>query len=147
MPQPYFECFSLASRRLSRVIGKIYDEALSDCDLKITQFSVLTAIGFAQKHELPLAGIAKAIDLEQSSITRALGPLIKSGLVELHPGVDRRQRTAKLSPDGLDLLNTATVAWMNAQSQIKELLGDDLSRDGFHVLNAMRDKIQTSHTQ
>lgn len=145
MSDPLNECFSLASRRLARVIGQIYDKALVGSGLKITQFSVLTAVGHAQGRDLPLGVIAKAIDMDKSTLTRALNPLVRDGFVILRKGEDRRQRSVKLTGEGQLLLAQATVRWDQAQSQIETLLGEIFFAEGHRTMTAMRKKISSMH--
>ena len=143
MSDPLNNCFSLASRRLSRVIGQIYDQALAGSGLKITQFSVLTAVGYAQGQDLPLGVIAKAMD--KSTLTRALNPLVRDGFVILNKGEDRRQRSVKLTTAGHLLLAEATVSWGQAQSQIETLLGETSFVEGHRTMTAMRKKISSKN--
>ena len=145
MSDPLNQCFSLASRRLARVIGQVYDKALVGTGLKITQFSVLTAVGHAEGQDLPLGVIAKAIDMDKSTLTRALKPLVRDGFVILSKGEDRRQRSAKLTDAGQVLLAEATVSWSQAQSQIETLLGEASLAEGHRRMTSMRRKISSKN--
>jgi DNA-binding MarR family transcriptional regulator len=145
MSDPFKECFSLASRRLARVIGQIYDKALVGSGLKITQFSVLTAVGHAQGQDLPLGVIAKAIDMDKSTLTRALNPLVRDGFVTLSQGEDRRQRSVKLTDAGQQLLAQATVRWSQAQSQIETLLDETSLAESHRTMTALRRKISSKN--
>jgi len=51
------ECLGFRARMLSRVITTVYDDALSEVGLKVSQFSVLTAI--ANREETRPAELAK----------------------------------------------------------------------------------------
>jgi DNA-binding MarR family transcriptional regulator len=145
MSDPQKECFSLASRRLARVIGQVYDKALVASGLKITQFSVLTAVGQTQGQELPLGVIAKAIDMDKSTLTRALNPLVRDGFVTLSKGEDRRQRSVELTDAGQLLLAQATVSWSQAQLQIETLLGETFFAESHRTMTAMRRKISSKN--
>lgn len=145
MSDPLNNCFSLASRRLSRVIGQIYDKALASSGLKITQFSVLTAVGHAQGGDLPLGVIANAIDMDKSTLTRALKPLARDGFVTLNTGEDRRQRSVKLTANGELLLAQATISWSHAQSEIETMLGERLFAEGHQAMTTIRRKISSKN--
>lgn len=145
MSDPLNDCFSLASRRLSRVIGQIYDKALASSGLKVTQFSVLTAVGHAQSGDLPLGAIAKAIDMDKSTLTRALKPLARDGFVSLDAGKDRRERSVKLTGKGELLLGQATISWSQAQSEIETLLGETVFAEGHHAMTAMRQILSSNN--
>lgn len=141
MTDPLSECLSLASRRLSRVVAQTYDQALSPTGLKITQFSVLTAISKAQAHGLPMSGVAEAIDMDQSSLTRAIAPFIRDGLVILKEEKDRRRRSPALTKKGEALLSQATDAWNLAQSELEKAIGTDLMNEGREMMQKMRERI------
>jgi DNA-binding MarR family transcriptional regulator len=126
---------------LARVTAKAYDQALADTGLKITQFSVLTAIGHAQSHNVPLRDISDAIDMDQSSLTRAVSVFVRDGLVELNVGKDRRQKTANLTETGKALLERATVAWEQAQIELQKNLGQEALRDGRQSIHDLRQKL------
>lgn len=120
---PFTDCLCLASRRLSRLLTQIYDRALVGTGLKITQFSVLTALGRAEGRDVTLNAIAEALDLEASSLTRALDPLIREGLVTLAPGSDKRQRVGSLTRKGRTVLAEATARWRAVQLEAAEKIG------------------------
>ena len=141
MIDPLSNCLSLASRRLSRVVAQIYDDALTPTGLKITQFSVLTAISKAQDHGVPMSGIAAAIDMDQSSLTRAIAPFIRDGLVILTEQKDRRRRIPTLTKKGDALLSQATKAWGHAQTELEEMIGADLMNGGRKMMQEMRERI------
>ncbi|WP_162798577.1 MarR family winged helix-turn-helix transcriptional regulator [Sulfitobacter sp. SK012] len=118
---------------------------MADTGLKVTQFSVLTAVGHAQSHDLPLRDIADAIDMDQSSLTRAVGVFVRDGFVELNTGKDRRQKTARLTERGEALLEQATTAWRKAQTELYEIIGQEKLEDGRQNMHALRKKLSASN--
>jgi len=120
---PFNDCLCLASRRLARILTQTYDRALAESGLKITQFSVLTALERAEERDVTLNMIAEALDLEPSSLTRALDPLIREGLVRLTPCSDKRRRTGSLTQKGRTLLGDATARWQAAQLKVAQTIG------------------------
>lgn len=144
MTDPLTDCFNLASRRLVRVTAQIYDLALAPAGLKVTQFSVLTAVDRAKDHDLSLKEIAAALDMEQSSLTRSLSAFVRDGFVTLNPAKDRRQKAAQLTPKGEALLAQATQAWTKAQNDIREKLGQSSFDNGLQLLHEMRHEILSS---
>ncbi len=141
MFNPLTDCLSLASRRLSRVVSQIYDDALLPIGLKITQFSVLTAISKAQKKHLPMSDIAQAIDMSQSSLTRAIAPFIRDGFVTYSETKDKRCKAPILTQDGEALLQRATEAWTQAQSKIELMIGPELMKESHQTMQKVRDRI------
>lgn len=142
MKDPLTDCLSLASRRLARVVSQIYDHALAPTGLKITQFTVLTAVSKAQPHGLPLQAIAEAIDMDQSSLTRALAPFFRDKLIAYADQTDKRRRTPVLTEKGEALLSKATQAWSQAQDQLEEQIGTELLGEGRKALADMRHRIK-----
>ncbi|UEX77690.1 MarR family winged helix-turn-helix transcriptional regulator [Sediminicurvatus halobius] len=130
---PYYGCLCLASRRLARVVTQLYDEALSETGLKITQFSVLTALDQAPGEAPRLGAIAEALDMEPSSLTRSLSPLLRRGLVELASGPDRRERRARVTHEGKRVLEQAHERWQHIQARLAE----DIGEEDFHKLLAL----------
>jgi len=139
---PYGTCLCLASRRLARVLTQAYDRALSAEGLKITQFSVMAALDYRQGKPTPLAAVADALDIEPSSLTRALGPLVRDGLVEVSHGEDRRQRFGRLTGAGREKLAAAQARWSKVQQQARACLGTDEMQALTDHLNAARLQIQ-----
>jgi len=139
---PYGTCLCLASRRLARVLTQAYDRALSAEGLKITQFSVMAALDYRQGKPTPLAAVADALDIEPSSLTRALGPLVRDGLVEVSHGEDRRQRFGRLTGAGREKLAAAQARWSKVQQQARACLGADEMQALTEHLNESRRRLQ-----
>ncbi len=135
---PYRSCLCLASRRLARVVTQIYDEALSETGLRITQFSVLTALDQDIDDGPRLSAVAAALDMEPSTLTRALEPLRRSGLVTLTSGSDRRERRARLTPDGAAVLKQANAKWQKTQSELAQTIGEEDFRSLLDLLDRSR---------
>ncbi|QPC42774.1 winged helix-turn-helix transcriptional regulator [Kaustia mangrovi] len=144
---PYAACLCLASRRLARVVTQVYDQALAETGLKITQFSVLCALDYTRGKAVPLAAVAQALDMEPSSLTRALNPLVRDGLVELSHGEDRRQRWGRLTQAGLTRLEAARSCWRRAQDAAASRLGPGEIGRLIDGLNAARQSFEAEATQ
>lgn len=129
-PHPYTACLCLASRRLARIVTQRYDEALSDTGLRITQFSVLTGLEQGPAAAPRLSAVARALDMEPSSLTRSLQPLLRRELIELLPGPDRRERRARLTAAGRRVLDQAHARWRDVQQRLAEEIGEA----DFHAL-------------
>lgn len=143
---PYAACLCLASRRLARVVTQAYDQALAETGLKITQFSVLSALDYTRGKPVPLAAVAQALDMEPSSLTRALNPLVRDGLVELSRGNDRRQRWGQLTQAGLTRLDAARSCWRQAQDAAASRLGLGEVERLVDDLNAARQSFEANLT-
>src|SRR3989442_5439261 len=89
------ECTANNLRRASRQISSFFDEAMADCGVRGTQFSLLTAL--AVGGEMPLTRLADALALDRTTLTRNLAPLEREGLVPSLPSADGRGRTVALT--------------------------------------------------
>jgi DNA-binding MarR family transcriptional regulator len=100
------ECFGFTARLLSRVITGVYDDALATVGLKVSQFSVLTAI--ANREDTRPAELAKFLAMDES------------------PGDDdRRSHQISVTEKGMALLRKSYSAWEKAQNQVAQRLGPE----------------------
>ncbi len=119
-------CLNLTLRKATRVMNKIYDQHLSACDLKGGQFTILRAsylLGETSNKQLQ-----SVLVLDQTTLTRNLKPLIRDGYLDVQPGQDRRQKVLRLSEAGLEKYKQAEVFWFEAQKEVYQQLGPELSQ-------------------
>lgn len=119
-------CTNTALRRATRRLGQLYDDAISPLGLKATQFGLLVAInGLSREDKGPtLNEIATHQLVQISALTHALRPLVRDGLVTLHPDPeDRRSKRATLTPAGRSLMQQAVSRWADANGRIETTLG------------------------
>jgi len=81
-------CFDL--RKATRAVSRMYDDFLRDEGLNITQFSLLRVI--RTEKELSISTLGRYMVMDRTSITRALAPLERDGLIDSRPGADKRRR-------------------------------------------------------
>jgi DNA-binding MarR family transcriptional regulator len=103
-------------KKLSRLLGRIYDKALSGTQINITQLSVLRCI-YRREGE-PLARIAHELEMDRTSLYRAINPMIRDGWLVLATGTDARSRSAKITKKGMDTLAQAGKRWDGIQERI-----------------------------
>jgi DNA-binding MarR family transcriptional regulator len=109
-------------RRLSRLISLHFDRIVAGAGLKTTQYSLLTNIvllGPVRPGEL-----AQAMDLDASTLTRNLQPLVAAGWVTVGPGADERSRTVAATEAGRAKRAEAQRAWKRAQLAFNERVGE-----------------------
>lgn len=131
-------CTCLALRKATRRVTQIYDTHLKPLSLRITQFAVLGHLaggGTSAPAPLSITALARRLGLDRSTLGRNIRPLLKSGLIEMEGGEDRRAHTLALTDSGRALLEKAVPLWRNAQREISERLGRDKTR----ALRAMLD--------
>ena len=83
------ECLGFTARLLSRVISGVYDDALAEVGLKVSQFSVLNAI--ANGEDARPTELVKSLAMDESTLSRNVARMCARGWLRLEPGDgDRR---------------------------------------------------------
>lgn len=121
-------CACANLRRASRVVTQLYDAALAPSGLRCTQFTLLATsrlMGEAKLNEL-----AGQMEMDRTTLSRNLGPLVREGLADVVPGEDSRTRLIRVTSAGESALDEAYPMWQTAQEQVVEALG----RERFEVL-------------
>lgn len=130
------ECLLTRTRRISRVLTSIYDQALRPFGVNSPQFSLLVIIsrlGAASRAE-----IGRANHQDRSTLTRNLQLLLSEGWIEEIPHeAGGRNRSIALTKVGDDLLHDAAPAWRAAQTRAKSLLG----KEGVTVVKRIADSV------
>jgi DNA-binding MarR family transcriptional regulator len=116
-------CLLTRTRRISRVITGIYDEALRPFGVNSPQFSLLALI--ARLNGASRAEIARANFQERSTLSRNLAHLLNEGWVEEVTPKGGRSRPVLITAAGKELLAFAGGAWRAAQKQARQMLGDE----------------------
>jgi DNA-binding MarR family transcriptional regulator len=110
-------------RRTARAVTQLYDETLRPSGLRITQFTMLVAIGLSEP--VPITRLADALDLDRTTLARDLKPLTEHGLVQIAAGEDRRMRKVRLTRQGREAIGRAYPLWQQAQARIVDGSGSD----------------------
>jgi DNA-binding MarR family transcriptional regulator len=116
-------CLCLHVQRAARALARRFDEALRALDLTNGQFSLLMSLN---RPEPPaMAAVASLLAMDRTTLTAALKPLRRRGLVTVaaDPG-DRRSRLMALTPKGVKLLAKAVPIWERTHQEIEDLLPD-----------------------
>jgi len=132
------ECVALRVRRMSRIITRIYDEALRPLKLTASQFTLLTAI--AQQDGITAAEIGAALDIEKSTLSRNLKRLEALGYMSMDPPAGRHGRGLHLSETGRVAILTAFPIWKETQARVAEVLGNS-SREAFDDMLANAERL------
>ncbi len=107
---------------LSRRISQHFDHFVASSGLKTTQYSLLSAI--VRLGPLRPGDLARAMNLDASTLTRNLQPLIAAGWVVVGPGNDERSRLVEATGTGRDKRTEAQRAWKRAQLAFNERIGE-----------------------
>ncbi len=123
-PWPETHCACTAIKRADRAISRVYDEMLRPVGLGVSQYSLLSLISRAPG-PLTVSDLARAQVMDRTTLSRALAPLRRDGLVELSAGEDRRTRLIALTPRGRERLEAARPLWRAAQDDIERMVGGE----------------------
>jgi DNA-binding MarR family transcriptional regulator len=115
------ECACFDLRRATRAVSRMYDDFLRDAGLNITQFSLLRMI-CAQK-EPSISTLGGHMVMDRTSISRALAPLERDGLIHSRSGVDKRIRMVSATNKGRRLVEDVEPKWREAQEALIETIG------------------------
>ncbi len=116
-------CSCLRLRQLTRRVTQHYDASLAAAGLRVTQFSLLGML--LREEALSLSELATRMEMDRTTLTRNLGPLLQQGWVERVPGQDARVRAVRLSEEGRATWYRAKPHWRRAQDELNAALGND----------------------
>lgn len=116
-------CTNLKLRQLTRRVGQHYDHIVGAAGVKTTQYSLLSYV--VKLAPVRPSDLAKVMEMEASTLTRNLQPLVAAGWVEIGPGVDGRSRVVTATEAGRAKRAEAQAEWKRAQLALNERLGVD----------------------
>jgi DNA-binding MarR family transcriptional regulator len=125
-------CLCNALRRASRAVSRLYDEELRDTGLRTTQYSLLSLLDRAG--EVRQRELSEQTLLDETTLTRALRPLIDGGWVAVRAGEDRREKWVTITAAGAAKLEEARPAWERAQQRMRSLLPEGVWQELMAVL-------------
>jgi DNA-binding MarR family transcriptional regulator len=130
-------CLCLHLQRAARALARRFDDALRPLGLTNGQFSLMMSLN---RPEPPgMAAVASLLAMDRTTLTAALKPLQRRGLVKITPDqADRRARLMTLTPKGRRLLVQAVPIWESTHLEVEGLLGDrnpDRLRDNLRALS------------
>jgi DNA-binding MarR family transcriptional regulator len=113
-------CICLHVQRAARALARRFDEELRPFELTNGQFSLLMSLN--RPEPPPMGPVASLLAMDRTTLTAALKPLERRGLVkvEADPG-DRRSRILILTEKGRVLLARAVPVWQRTHEEIEEL--------------------------
>lgn len=118
-------CLCLHTQRAARALARLFDTALRPHGLNNGQFSLLMALN---RPAPPSIGtLAQFLAMDRTSLTAALKPLERRGLVQVLPDQnDRRSRLVQITADGVALLEAALPTWRATHAALDGSLGGDV---------------------
>jgi DNA-binding MarR family transcriptional regulator len=114
-------CTHLKLRQANRRVTRHYEAHLALTGLKITQYSLLSYV--VKLGPLPAGELATQMQMDASTLSRNLQPLLQLGLVTASVGSDARCRVIDATPQGRVQRAIAQKAWKSAQQSLNRRLG------------------------
>lgn len=131
-------CLCLHVQRAARALARRFDQALQPIGLTNGQFSLLMSLN---RPEPPaIAPVAQLLGMNRTTLTAALKPLERDGLVsvEVDPA-DRRSRLLRLTDKGHAVLARAVPIWRRTHAAVDADLGDGVPQILRSALVALSD--------
>jgi DNA-binding MarR family transcriptional regulator len=103
------------------VLGRRFDEALRPFELTNGQFSLLMSLN--RPEPPPMGPVASLLAMDRTTLTAALKPLERRGLVKVSQNpANRRSRILALTAKGKVLLAHALPVWESTHHQVEQLI-------------------------
>ena len=138
-------CTNFKLRQLLRRVSLVYDRAMAECDLKITQYSLLTHVD--KLGPITQADLARAMGMDSSTLSRNLRPLESAGWVAVHAGDDARSHALSLTASGRKKRTQAQTLWKQAQLQLNDRVGVDDVIAMHTLIDRMTDALSIDDTE
>ncbi len=114
-------CLCLHVQRAARALARRFDEVLRPFNLTNGQFSLLMSLN--RPEPPPMAAVASLLAMDRTTLTAALKPLERRGLVKVSADpADRRSRLLALTAKGNSLLARAVPIWEQTHAELEGLL-------------------------
>ena len=125
-------CLCFHAQRAARALARRFDEAFRPLGLTNGQFSLMMALTAPKPPSI--GAVASGLAMDRTTLTAALKPLERRGLVEVAVDPDdRRGRRLALTRAGKALLKRAVPIWTRTHRKVDRLLPtadpDRLRRD------------------
>ncbi len=117
-----YPCLCAVTRKAGRILTRHYDNYLKPSGLKTTQFSML--VNIVRNPATTVSELAKLLAMDQTTVTRNLRVLVKSGYIHVEPEVaDQRIKRIQIADMGMSKMNEAGPLWEKAQLNMERVLG------------------------
>jgi DNA-binding MarR family transcriptional regulator len=116
-------CLATRVRQLSRIITRVYDDALRPLGITASQYTLLAQL--AARDSITAVEIGQDLDIEKSTLSRNLKRLLALGHITMDPPAGRRGRGLHLTPKGQAVLKDAFPIWQEAQKKTVGIMGSD----------------------
>lgn len=127
-------CFALQARKTANQIARIYNNAVADLGLEMSQISTLFLI--AVEGADTMARAADVLGVERSTLVRNIGVLQRDGFVTRSTGVG--VAGYRLTASGRTMVEKAIPRWQSIQQSIERQIAQSNSDDPRPGMRALR---------
>jgi DNA-binding MarR family transcriptional regulator len=114
-------CLCLRAHRAARTLARRFDRAFQSLGLTHGQFSLLMSLNRPRPPNM--RSVATLLAMDRTTLTAALKPLARRGLIVASPDPDdRRSRLIALTPAGRSLLVRTVPVWQATHAVIERSL-------------------------
>jgi DNA-binding MarR family transcriptional regulator len=131
-------CLATRVRQLSRIITRVYDDAMRPLGITASQYTLLAQL--AARDSITAVEIGHELDIEKSTLSRNLKRLLVLGHIIMDPPAGRRGRGLHLTPKGQAILKDAFPIWQDAQTRAVSAMGAE-SRNVLDALLSQAEKL------
>lgn len=116
-------CTNLKLRQLNRMVSRHYDHYLAGAGLKNTQYALLSHV--VRLGPIRPSDLARRMQMDASTLTRNLQPLVAQAWIKMGAGGDARSRLIEATEAGQAKRAKGQRAWKKAQLALNEQLGEE----------------------
>ncbi len=130
------QCACTSLKMTSRVIGRVYDEALDPSGLNATQYAIL--VNVERYQPIPQIELARHLGLERTSLYRAVDVLVGHGWLSSTPRGDGVTKLLSLTRDGSARVARAKPLWEETQTRFVRAFGRERWQELLSTLEEIR---------
>ncbi len=126
MPDGTEFCLCFQLRAAARRASALYTERLAPIGLGLPQYTLVGMAWACEKQNgrpPSITELATALDLDRTTLSRNLKPMIAAGLVEVAPSGHGRARLVRATRDGRAAYRAGVALWRAAQDEAHAALG------------------------
>jgi DNA-binding MarR family transcriptional regulator len=113
---------AISIMRANRLVRSALDTALQELNIAYSQYEVLGLLSFSRDNRLAMNRLSQLLGLHPASMTNTVERLTARGYVRrVSDPADRRMVYAELTPEGWELLSSATEALVGINFGMKSL--------------------------
>jgi DNA-binding MarR family transcriptional regulator len=116
-------CTNLKLRQLNRMVTRHYDHYVAEAGLKNTQYALLSHV--VRLGPIRPGDLARHMQMDASTLTRNMQPLVAQGWLKIGAGDDARSRLVEATEAGQTKRAEGQIAWKEAQTALNARLGQE----------------------